>query len=294
MTGAIEESEALGYELLDAGVRRRLEQFGPLTIDRPAAAAEGFRRDDEAWAAARLRFDPGPGWSGGAWPAEPWLVEIEGLTLELRPTASGGVGLYPEHAANVGWLHAQVRAAASRPGDGDGEGGDGGHPTVLNLFAHTGLTTLALARAGAAVSHIDGARSTVAWARRNAELSGLGEKPVRWLVDDAATFVAREARRGRRYDGIVLDPPAFGRGRGREWRLESDLPGLLTACRAIATDASFVLLTAHAEGLDGQALGAMLAGVFGRPPGAVQMVPLDLDARSGARLPLGWAARLSR
>lgn len=275
-------------ELLDAGVRRRLERFGPLTIDRPAPAAEGFRLDAGAWATADLRFDPGPGWSGRAWPAAPWRVEVEGLTLELRPTASGGIGVYPEHAGNVGWLEAQVgRASVSKRARGEA-----GPPEVLNLFAHTGLATLALARAGAAVTHVDGARSVVAWARRNAEVSGLADRPVRWLVDDAGGFVAREARRGRRYDGIVLDPPAFGRGRGREWRLEDDLPELLAGCRTIATDRAFVLLTAHAEGLDGQPLREMLAEAFARPRGAVDLGPLELHARSGARVHLGWAARL--
>jgi 23S rRNA (cytosine1962-C5)-methyltransferase len=165
---------------------------------------------------------------------------------------------------------------------------------VLNLFAHTGLASLGLARGGAAVAHVDAARSAVAWARRNAELSGLADRPVRWLVDDAAAFVAREARRGRRYDGIVLDPPAFGRADGREWRLESDLPPLLTACRAISAPGTFVLLTAHSESVDGPALAAMLRSAFRVSVGAVETVSLDLVAASGASLALGWAARLPR
>ena len=273
-----------GYELLDAGVRRRLERFGPVTIDRPAPGADGFRLAPDRWADADLRFDPGAGWSGPASPATPWPVSIDGLTLELRPTSSGGLGLYPEHAANLPWLEAQVEAqVASRSG--------GPAPSVLNLFAHTGLATLALARAGAAVAHVDGARSAVAWARHNAELSALADRPIRWLVDDAAEFVAREARRGRRYDGIVLDPPAFGRARRREWRLEDELFGLLAACRRVAEDDAFVLLTAHTTGLDGEALrDALRAAFVGRGPIAVAR--LELRAESGATLPQGWAARL--
>jgi 23S rRNA (cytosine1962-C5)-methyltransferase len=271
-------------ELLDAGVRRRLERFGRWTIDRPAPGAEGFRQARAAdWDAADLRFDPRAGWSGPAWPADPWPIHVHGLTLELRPTASGGVGLYPEHATNIAWLSAMVggRSAVSD------------EPVrVLNLFAHTGLATLALARAGAAVAHVDGARGAIGWARHNAALSALADAPIRWIVDDAVGFVAREARRGRRYDGIVLDPPAFGRGRGREWRLESGLAELLAACRAVAAPGAFVLLTAHSEAVDGDALRAELATAFGQPRGAVEAVPMQRTAPSGATLPLGWAARL--
>lgn len=271
-------------ELLDAGVRRRLERFGRWTIDRPAPGVEGFRQARAAdWDAADLRFDPGAGWSGPAWPADPWPIHVHGLTLELRPTASGGVGLYPEHATNIAWLSAMVgarSAVADEP------------VRVLNLFAHTGLATLALARAGAAVTHVDGARGAIGWARHNAALSALADAPIRWIVDDAVGFVAREARRGRRYDGIVLDPPAFGRGRGREWRLESGLPGLLAACCAVAAPGAFVLLTAHSEAVDAGALRAELAAAFEQSRGAVEAVPLQLTATSGATLPLGWAARL--
>jgi len=270
-------------QLVDAGVRRRLERFGPWLVDRPAPAADGFRRAPAAsWNAADLRFDPGVGWSGPRWPVEPWTVAVDGLVLELRPTSSGGLGLYPEHAASIGWLASQV-GARSR---------DGSVPSVLNVFAHTGLATLALARAGAAVTHVDGARSAVAWARRNAELSGLAAHPIRWIVDDAQAFVAREGRRGRRYDGIVIDPPAFGRGRGREWRLEADLPALLAACAAIAAPDAFVLLTTHAEGVSGDELASVLAAAFGVPVRQVTAVPMEVVAETGAVLRLGWAARL--
>lgn len=275
-----------GYEPLDVGVRRKLERFGQLTIDRPAPGADGFRQAPDRWAEATLRFDPGAGWSGSAWPAEPWIVVIHGLTMELRPTASGGLGLYPEHAQNLEWLAGQVAGRVRTRTTGDVD-----PPHVLSLFAHTGLATLAIARAGAAVAHVDGARSAVAWARRNAELSGLRDRPVRWLVDDAASFVAREARRGHRYDGIVLDPPAFGRAGGREWRLEDDLPALLVGCRAIAAPDAFVLLTAHSESVDGGGLASMLRAAFGGRASPPEVVPMGLSATSGAVLPLGWAVR---
>jgi 23S rRNA (cytosine1962-C5)-methyltransferase len=273
---------ASSYSLLDAGDGRRLERFGARTVDRPAAAASGIRRGDfHSWRRADLRFDPG-GWFGDAAAREPWTTAIDGLTLELRPTASGGLGVYPEHAANLSWLADRVRERA-------GAGRE--PPQVLNLFAHTGLVSLAAARAGAAVAHVDASKGAVDWARRNAELSGLDNRPIRWLVDDAAGFVAREARRGRRYHGIVLDPPSFGRAGRRQWKLEDELPELLSACRRIAGDESFVLVTVHTTGLEGEALGDLVRSTMG-PTGALELVPLELRAASGASLPMGWAARL--
>ena len=209
-----------------------------------------------------------------------------------RPTSSGGLGLYPEHAENRTWLEAQVGALRARHGPSTEAAGATTPPQVLNLFAHTGLATLALARAGAAVAHVDGSRSAVAWARRNAQLSGLADRPIRWLVDDAFAFVAREARRGRRYDGIVLDPPAFGRAPGRAWRLETDLPELLVACRAIATPGAFVLLTAHSEDVDGAGLRSLARAAFDARN--IEVVRLTLTATSGARVDLGWAVRLGQ
>ncbi len=270
-------------ELLDAGDGRRLDRFGPRVLDRPHPGAAGRRRDPAAWEAADLRFEHRGGWSSRSPDAlEPWTVGIDGLTFELRPTPSGQVGLFPEHALVRPWLEERVRrrraAVVTEP------------PAVLSLFAHTGLATLAMARAGATVAHVDASRPAVAWARRNAELSGLADRPVRWLVDDARAFVEREARRGRRYDGIVLDPPAYGHAHGRTWKLEDDLPELLHACATIAAPGAFVLLTAHSEGVDGEALARFLGGAFrGRHP---EHAPLSLRATSGATLALGFAARL--
>jgi 23S rRNA (cytosine1962-C5)-methyltransferase len=271
-----------GYELIDAGEGRRLERFGARTLDRPAPTAATFwRRTPDAWSGADLRFDAEDGWTGST---EPWQVDVGGLLLELRATPSGGVGLFPEHVANIDWLTSQVRARAHDR-----------QPAVLNLFAHTGLATLAAAQAGATVAHVDAARSAVAWARGNAERSGLADRPIRWLVDDAAAFVAREARRGRRYDGIVLDPPSFGRAGNRGWRLVDELPALLAACRTVAADDAFVLLTAHTTGLTGADLASELDGAFGtvRRRSSVEVLPLELEAASGARLELGWAVRLT-
>jgi 23S rRNA (cytosine1962-C5)-methyltransferase len=274
------------YQLLDAGDGRRLERFGARVVDRPAPGAQEARLADLlTWRRADLRFDGTRGWFGEEASLVPWTVWLgepelgSALELELRPTASGGLGLYPEHAANLAWVADRVAQRSSAQA-----------PQVLNLFAHTGLLTLAAARAGASVAHVDASRGAVEWARRNATLSGLEDRPVRWLVDDAAAFVAREARRGRRYDGIILDPPSFGRAGRRQWRLVDELPSLLGACAAIGGKDAFVLLTAHTTSLEGEALANALASAFERA--SPEVVPLGLDAASGARLDLGCAVRM--
>jgi 23S rRNA (cytosine1962-C5)-methyltransferase len=161
-------------------------------------------------------------------------------------------------------------------------------PSILNLFAYTGMGTIALARAGAAVTHVDAARPAVAWARRNAALNELADRPIRWLVDDAGAFVAREIRRERRYDGVVLDPPTYGHGAsGKAWRLEGDLEPLLDDIRRLLTPAGWVLLTAHTEAIDAGHLGAWLSTVVDD----VELGELVLPATSGAGLELGAFAR---
>jgi len=264
------------YALLDLGGAARLERFGPYVIDRPSPGALGERRDPNAWRAAGLRFERDRGWLGPAAGAEPWPIVVDGLTVELRPTDAGQVGLFPEHAAMLPWLRDQAAAA-----------------TVLDLFAYTGLSTLAMAGAGATVTHVDAARTAVTWARRNAELSGLEDRPVRWIVDDALTFVEREARRGRRYDGVVLDPPSYGHaGGGRTWRLEEDLPALLDALRRVLEPGAFALLTAHTPGFDGERLGEVLAHGLRRGNARPETGDLGLDTADGRRLTLGSFARI--
>jgi 23S rRNA (cytosine1962-C5)-methyltransferase len=267
------------HELLDAGEGRRLERFGARIVDRPAPAATGLRRHPIAWDEADLRFERERGWEARGAPIEPWPVETEGLTLELRPTEAGQVGWFPEHAALWPWLRGAI---ADRPG-----------AEVLHLFGYTGATSLVLARAGARVTHVDGSRPTVAWARRNAELSRLADAPIRWIVDDAETFLRREARRGRRYEGILLDPPSYGHGpAGRRWELESGIDDLLEASLAVAEGRAFILLTAHTPGWDGARLSQALERSSDRRMGRLDSGELRLDAPSGAVLSLGSFARV--
>jgi 23S rRNA (cytosine1962-C5)-methyltransferase len=274
-----------GYELIDAGDGRRLERFGAVVVDRPAPSAIEPRREPGAWTSAQLAFSRGAGWSGAA-PAE-WTVQIDGLTFELRATESGQVGLFPEQAPQWAWL--RDRVAKGEPAE------NGGDVPFLNLFAYTGAATLALASAGRTVAHVDGSRPAIAWARRNASLSGLAEEPVRWLVDDVDAFVAREVRRGRRYGGVVLDPPSYGHGAGgRSWRLADRLTPLLAGCVALTGGSpNLVLLTAHTQGFGPTRLRDELAAALQRPTRDVDSGELFLEARSGARLALGAFAHWS-
>ena len=284
------------HELIDAGDGRRLERFGDVVVDRPAPMAEDVQRDPGAWTTADLRFDRYVGWTPVADDEPgPWIVDDGDLRFELRPTEAGQVGLFPEQAANRAWIR-DALAEASATGSTEATAGAESAPAVLNLFAYTGAVTLAAATAGASVAHVDGSRPAIAWARRNAELSGLADRPIRWLVDDVETFVEREIRRGRRYDAVVLDPPSYGHGsRGTSWRLEDRLDGLLDRCAELTgDDPAFALLTAHTPGFGPDRLADALAGAFGRRPAEVEAGELGLHARSGARLRLGAWARIIR
>ncbi len=241
---------AAGYELVDAGDGRRLDQFGGRLVDRPAASAVDKRRDPAAWPAADLRFDRTSGWRG-ATALESWPVSIAGLTLELRTTETGQVGLFPEQAGTWDFVRDHVRAADD----------------ILNLFGYTGVATLVAASAGASAVHVDASRPTTAWARRNAAAAGLDDRPVRWIVDDVEAFLRREGRRGHRYRGIVLDPPSYGHSpAGRAWRLEERLPVLLDLVAAVAAEGRLRgPHRPHARRRAGRALRRPVDGARARP-----------------------------
>ena len=312
--------DAAGYRLLDIGDLRRLERFGERIVDRPAAAEGGFPvRDPGAWTTADVRFERDDDTGIGRWIAvdpaveTPWSASVGGLTFELRLTPSGGVGCFPEQAPIWAWLTDRVNDAREDSGDPvsaeaaaersaeastDDPGSARGRPfEVLNLFAHTGGSTLAAAAAGARVVHVDAGRPSLAWARRNAELNDLASAPIRWLADDAAAFVRREARRDRRYDGIVLDPPSFGHGPGgNAWRLADDLPDLLAGCVGIlAGGPAFVVLSAHTPGFGAERLGQALADALGPSRGgSIEVDELRIPSESGRVLGLGAVARWVR
>jgi 23S rRNA (cytosine1962-C5)-methyltransferase len=292
--------ESSDYQLLDFGEGRKLERYGPYVIDRPAPAAVGIRRaETELWSQAVARFELSAeqrGGERGQWfPAdalpEKWTIAFGPLRFELKPTDFGHLGVFPEQVANWEWIARQVRGAAI----------DGKRPKLLNLFAHTGGSTLAAAHAGAEVVHIDSAKTAVAWARRNAELSGLADAPIRWIVEDAPRFVERELKRRHLYDAVILDPPSYGHGpAGETWKLEDDLPGLLAAGAELTVGRRrFILLTCHTPSLT-PAVAAHLVdaaltpapNATGRSAGA-NADKLTNSTERGHRLPCGVVARWS-
>lgn len=265
------------YALLDSGHGRKLERFGPVALIRPEAQATwppALPRAD--WDAAQARFEPA-GHEGGRWqqrhphPAR-WPMSYGALRFTVQASQSRQVGVFPENAVHWDWIAAQVRLA--------------GQPLrVLNLFGYTGLATLAAAHAGAHVTHIDAAKKAVLWARDNQALSGLDDRPIRWIVEDALTYLRREARRGVRYHGIVLDPPAFGRGPGGEvWSFDRLLDELCLACRAVLDDtARFVVATVYTKDATATALAATMARLTGGLAGAVETGELATVERSAGR-----------
>jgi 23S rRNA (cytosine1962-C5)-methyltransferase len=280
------------YELLDFGDGRRLERFGPVVLDRPCPAAESVRPAAPGlWPLAQARFERieaerGEWTSSGSLPRS-WTVSHGRLQFALKPTAFGHVGVFPEQAENWDWIANRLRR---------GEPGSESRIRVLNLFAYTGGSTLAAAAAaaGAHVTHVDAARNIVAWARHNAELSGLSDAPIRWIAEDAGKFVKREIRRGSRYDAVILDPPSYGHGpRGEAWRLADDLPGLLALCREVTIPRpQFVLLTCHTPGFTPQRMRELLAAAFGSSERIeLDARPLILAASTGQVLPSGVVAR---
>ena len=281
------------YALLDFGAGRRLERFGTVTLDRPSpGVADVPVMREEAWSSATAHFgraagaDDLAGWNPADALPPPWEIVIDGLRVELRLTPAGQVGLFPEHVEQAAWAAARAAAAGARLGR-PAEG--------LNLFAYTGFATLALAQAGARVAHVDASRPAVAWARRNAAQAGLGDAPIRWIVEDARTFVAREARRGRAYDAIILDPPTYGHAPhgGAAWRIGTDLVPLLAGCAVLMRPSpQFVLLTAHTAGLDATELRHAVAEAF-EPAIAhhAEVVALGSRRPDGRQLPAGLAIR---
>ena len=273
------------YQLLDFGEGRKLERFGPYILDRPSPAAERFtRRRAGIWSQAHGVYERTSGdrgrWTSAVDLPATWSVRHGQLEFELKRTEFGHLGVFPEQAENWDWL-ARELAESQAP------------VKVLNLFAYTGGSTLAAAAAGAQVVHVDSAANTVAWARRNAALSGLTQSPIRWITEDAPTFVERELRRGNTYNAVILDPPSYGHGpKGEPWKLEEHLGGLLQSCgKLIAAEPKFVLLTSHSPGLQPADLASSVSAVMGEVRGDVSAEALAPRSEAGHALPSGIVVR---
>ncbi len=275
------------YRLLDSGAGRKWEAFGPYSFIRPEPQAMWQPRIDN-WQADG-EFIPGSDEDGGGrWqfegrlPDAGWEMDWNEVRFTARPTPFRHLQFFPDMAPVWDWMRGQL--------DGMTEA------ETLNLFGYTGLGTLALSRHGK-VTHVDASKKSVAQARENAELSGMAARPIRWLTDDAAKFTAREVRRERRYDGIILDPPKFGRGpEGEVWRLEEHLPGLVTDCaRLLDADSRFLFLTVYAVRMSSLAIAGLLEEALSHLPGQIEHGDLAVreEGEGGRLLPTAIFARWS-
>lgn len=285
------------YELIDTGNFEKLERFGryvtrrpePQAIWRPSLAEEEWRRLSDASFLRDARSDERGEWRLREGMPSRWTVEYRyrGMRLRMRLglTSFKHVGIFPEQAANWDFIYDNCLAL----------GGDGrtGAPRVLNLFAYTGGATLAARAAGAGVTHVDSVKQVVTWARENMEQSGL--EGVRWIVEDALKFVQREVRRGNRYDGIILDPPAYGRGaNGEKWVLEEGIGEMLACCaQLLEPRRAFLVLNLYSMGLSSTLARTAVRQAFGAPR-EEQWGELCFTDRGGKELPLGTYYRFTR
>lgn len=279
------------YGLVDSGHGRKLERYGPRRFIRPEPQALWSPRLDAEGADwhADGEFVPGSDEDGGGrWaftgdvPQDGWPLAWEDVKFTAQCTPFRHLGFFPDMAPVWSWMRDRL------------EGRDDAQ--TLNLFGYTGVGSLALSRCGP-VTHVDASKKSVAQARENAALSGMEDRPVRWLVDDAVKFTAREVRRERRYDGIILDPPKFGRGpKGETWRIEEGLPGLIADCRRLLdAESRFLFLTVYAVRMSSLAIGGLLAEAFADLPGKVEHGDLAVaeDGPEGRLLPTAIFARWS-
>lgn len=274
------------YQLIDSGNFQKLEQVGPYRFVRPAAQAVWQPRlEKNQWEKVDATFHRFSG-GDGKWTVhnknlpKKWTIEQGPVRLVISLTDFGHLGIFPEQDANWDRLHALIRERkASR-----------GEIQVLNLFAYTGGSTLACATAGAKVVHLDASKTSVNWARENADASGIADAPVRWIVDDVQKFVEREVRRGSKYHGIILDPPSYGRGTNNEvWQIEQHMVPLLANLKKIlADDYLFLLLSSHSNGYTPIALKNLLLDVVGETRGEFDAHEMIVKEQGSARaLPSG-------
>jgi 23S rRNA (cytosine1962-C5)-methyltransferase len=273
------------YALIDSGHGRKLERFGALTLNRPEEQAIWTPKlPPAAWEDADATFtgdveEDGAGrWNRRPGLGESWTCRHGALTFSCRFTSFRHVGAFPEQEAHFSYMRQRLAQA-------------GGAPSLLNLFGYTGLASLVASAAGAEVTHVDASKKAIAWARENQALSKLGDKPIRWIVEDAQKFAAREVRRGRRYDAILLDPPKFGRGPKNEvWDLFRDLPEMLRLCRGLLKPTGFLILTAYAIRASFLSLHRLSEEVLG--PG-VESGELALEDQAGDLLATSLFSRWS-
>ena len=277
------------YELLDCSGGERLERWGKIVLIRPdPQVIWNTPKDHPCWYKADARYirskEGGGHWECRRQLPEAWNINYKDLQFKISPTGFKHTGLFPEQAVNWDMMREKITGA-------------GRSVKVLNLFAYTGGATLAAAAAGASVCHVDAAKGMVHWARENAELSSLAEKPIRWIVDDCAKFVEREIRRGNTYDAIIMDPPSYGRGPGGEvWKLEDQIYDLVKLCTGVLSDDPlFFLLNSYTTGLSASTMEYVLGVNMQKFGGSVSAEEIGLPVTAtGMALPCGSSAIWSK
>ncbi|MBQ6400194.1 MAG: class I SAM-dependent methyltransferase [Clostridia bacterium] len=277
------------YEVLDTGDGEKLERWGEILLRRPDPQTIWPKAQERLWNRAEAWYHRSSR-GGGEWEffrklPEKWTIRHGELSFYVRPTGFKHTGLFPEQAANWEWLSGLIRESGRKD------------LKILNLFGYTGGATLACAAAGAQVTHVDAAKGMVLWAKENRELSGLPENRFRWIVEDALRFVEREIRRGNRYDGILMDPPSYGRGpTGEVWKLENELFGLVDTCARVLSDRPlFFLINSYTTGFQASVLNNLLLRcVVSRHGGSAESDELCLPVTAGGVLPCGASGRWRR
>jgi 23S rRNA (cytosine1962-C5)-methyltransferase len=277
------------YELIDSGVGKKLERYGDYMLVRPDPEAlwpKGLSED--IWKDAHFEFirtGNRTKWNIQEEAPKKWNISFGGFTFQIQPSSFKHTGLFPEQLANWQWMQKVLHKHTARP------------ISVLNLFAYTGGATLACASAGAKVCHVDGSKTAVAWARTNAELSGLADKPIRWIVDDVILFLKREIKRGRTYDAIIMDPPSFGHGPHDElWKIEEHFLELMRLCKEVLSDTPvFVLINGYTAGYSAIAYQNNLLDIMKEHAGTIEIGELTIQEKGTKRLlPAGIFARWER
>jgi 23S rRNA (cytosine1962-C5)-methyltransferase len=274
------------YELLDSGEGEKLERFGEVVLRRPDPQAL-WRKNlgDADWKNAHATFTregKDGSWNFKKGTPEKWNIEFNGLKLTIKPTAFKHTGLFPEQSTNWDWLKRVIANSEKKDLE------------VLNLFGYTGGASLICAQAGAKVVHVDSSKAAINWGKENAELSALADKPIRWILDDARVFVEREIKRGRKYDGILMDPPSFGHGANNElWKIEEDFLKLVEDCKKLLVDEPrFFLINGYSAGYSAIAYQNNLLDLKKKFGGNVEIGELTLEETGSKRLlPAGIFAR---
>lgn len=275
---------------------RKLEQFGDLIVDRPCPGAMSPKKELRHWELSDLSYGlkAEDRWHYlnsiaqlAATAKENWFCVCDGIRMSLKPTPAGQVGVFPEHWGHWPWLLEKTSPAGRMPSNPS---------RVLSLFAYTGATTLALAKSGCAVTHVDSSKPTVTWARENCAYSDLGNASIRWIVDDASTFVKRELKRNMRYEAIILDPPTYGHGaKGTRWEIHRNLLPLLHDCwHLLSDDRQAVLLCGHSSHIAIRDINETLARQHGaKSVSNCEIKQANLVDQHGRKLDCGFAARYS-